>query len=57
MSKVSIIGAGQVGTSCAAAIAERDFASDITIIDTIPGLAEGKALDLRQSAASSGSTP
>ena len=51
MSIVSIIGAGQVGTSCAAAIAERDFASDITIIDTIPGLAEGKALDLRQSAA------
>lgn len=51
MSKVSIIGAGQVGTSCAAAIAERDFASDITIIDTIPGLTEGKALDLRQSAA------
>lgn len=51
MSKVSIIGAGEVGASCATCLAERDFVNEISIIDVKPGLAEGKALDLRQSAA------
>lgn len=51
MSKVSIIGAGEVGASCAICLAERDFVKEIVIIDVNPGLAEGKALDLRQSAA------
>lgn len=51
MSKVSIIGAGEVGTSCATCLADRDFVSEIVIVDVKPGLAEGKALDLRQSAA------
>lgn len=49
--KVSIIGAGEVGTSCAACLADRDFVNEIIIVDVKPGLAEGKALDLRQSAA------
>lgn len=51
MSKVSIIGAGEVGASCATSLADRDFVNEIVIIDVKPGLAEGKALDLRQSAA------
>lgn len=51
MSKVSIIGAGEVGASCATCLADRDFVNEIVIIDVKPGLAEGKALDLRQSAA------
>ena len=51
MSKVSIIGAGEVGASCATCLAERDFVNEITIIDIKQGLAEGKALDLRQCAA------
>ena len=51
MTKVSVIGAGEVGASCATCLAERDFVNEITIIDIKPGLAEGKALDLRQSAA------
>lgn len=51
MSKVSIIGAGEVGASCATCLAERDFVNEITIIDIKQGLAEGKTLDLRQSAA------
>ena len=51
MSKVSIIGAGEVGASCATCLAERDFVNEIVLIDIKPGLAEGKALDLRQSAA------
>lgn len=51
MSKVSVIGAGEVGTSCATCLADRDFVNEIVIVDVKPGLAEGKALDLRQSAA------
>lgn len=51
MSKISIIGAGEVGASCATCLADRDFVNEIVIVDVKPGLAEGKALDLRQSAA------
>lgn len=51
MSKVSIIGAGEVGASCATCLADRDFVNEIIIVDVKQGLAEGKALDLRQSAA------
>ena len=51
MNKVSIIGAGEVGASCATCLADRDFVNEIVIVDVKPGLAEGKALDLRQSAA------
>lgn len=51
MSKVSIIGAGEVGASCATCLADRDFVNEITIVDVKSGLAEGKALDLRQTAA------
>ena len=40
-----------MGASCATCLAERDFVNEIVIIDIKPGLAEGKALDLRQSAA------
>ena len=49
--KVSIIGAGEVGSSCATCLAERDFVNEIVVLDVKKGLAEGKALDLRQSAA------
>ena len=51
MSKVSIIEAGEVGASCATCLADRDFVNEIVIVDVKPGFAEGKALDLRQSAA------
>jgi len=51
MSKVSIIGAGEVGASCATCLADRDVVNEIVLVDVKPGLAEGKALDLRQSAA------
>lgn len=51
MSKISIIGAGEVGASCAMCLAERDFVNEIVMLDVKQGLAEGKALDLRQSAA------
>lgn len=51
MSKVAIIGAGEVGASCATCLAERDFVNEMAIVDVKAGLAEGKALDLRQTAA------
>jgi malate dehydrogenase len=48
-SKVSIIGAGNVGASCAQRIAERGYA-DVVLLDIIEGLPQGKALDISQSA-------
>ena len=48
-SKISIIGAGNVGASCAQRIAERGYA-DIVIMDIVEGLPQGKALDILQSA-------
>lgn len=50
MSKVSIIGAGNVGATCAYAIAEMRFASEIVLLDVREGFAEGKAMDMMQSA-------
>jgi len=47
--KISIIGAGSVGASCAQRIAEKGYA-DIVLMDIVPGLAQGKALDILQSA-------
>lgn len=51
MTKISVIGAGEVGASCTMCLAERDFVNEIVLLDVKKGLAEGKALDLRQSAA------
>jgi len=47
--KISIIGAGNVGASCAQRIAERGYA-DIVLVDIIEGLPQGKALDILESA-------
>ncbi len=50
MSKVSIIGAGNVGATIANAIANMQFASDIVLLDIKEGIAEGKARDMMQTA-------
>ena len=47
--KVTVVGAGQVGGSCARRLAERDYA-DIVLIDIVEGLPQGKALDIQQAA-------
>jgi len=47
--KVSIIGAGQTGASTAQRIVQRGYA-DVVLTDVVEGLAEGKALDLQESA-------
>jgi len=48
-SKVSIIGAGNVGATCAFRIAEKGYA-DIVLLDIIEGLPQGKALDMLEAA-------
>ena len=48
--KVSIIGAGSVGASCAEYIAIKSIASHVVLLDIKKGLAEGKTLDIYQSA-------
>ncbi len=48
--KISVIGAGNVGATCAAVIAEKEICDQIVLVDVIEGLAEGKALDLAQTA-------
>ncbi len=48
--KITIVGAGAVGASCAEYIAIKNFASEIVLIDIKEGLAEGKAMDLMQTA-------
>ncbi|MBW3518016.1 malate dehydrogenase [Flavobacterium sp. NKUCC04_CG] len=52
--KVTIIGAGNVGASCADIISYREIASEVVLLDRKPGLAEGKAMDIMQCAATTG---
>ncbi|MTI41716.1 malate dehydrogenase [Fulvivirga lutimaris] len=48
--KVTVVGAGAVGASCAEYIAIKDFAAEVVLIDIKEGFAEGKAMDLMQTA-------
>ena len=48
--KVTVIGAGNVGATCAQEIARRDYA-DVVLVDIIPNFPQGKALDMNQAAA------
>jgi malate dehydrogenase len=48
--KITVVGAGNVGATCADVLAHRDAAHEIMLVDIKPGLAEGKALDIWQSA-------
>jgi malate dehydrogenase len=49
MNKITIIGAGNVGATCANVIAHKDLANEVVMVDIKEGLAEGKALDIWQS--------
>jgi malate dehydrogenase len=46
--KVTVVGAGNVGATCAQRLAERDYA-DVVLVDIVEGLPQGKALDMNQS--------
>ena len=48
--KITIVGAGAVGASCAEYIAIKDFVSEVVLLDIKEGFAEGKAMDLMQTA-------
>ena len=52
--KVSVVGAGAVGASCAEYIAIKNFASEVVLLDIKEGFAEGKAMDLMQTASLNG---
>jgi malate dehydrogenase len=52
--KVTIVGAGAVGASCAEYIAIKDFSDEIVLIDIKEGFAEGKAMDLMQTSSLNG---
>lgn len=48
--KVTVVGAGNVGATCADVLAYREIANEIVLIDIKEGLAEGKSLDIWQKA-------
>ena len=52
--KVTIVGAGAVGASCAEYIAIKNFASEVVLVDIKENFAEGKAMDLMQTASLNG---
>ncbi|MCX8478670.1 MAG: malate dehydrogenase [Chitinophagales bacterium] len=49
--KVTVIGAGNVGATCANVLVHKDFLEEVVLLDIKEGTAEGKALDIWQSAA------
>src|SRR5215210_2875148 len=49
--KVTVVGAGAVGATCADNIARRELAEELILLDIKEGLAEGKAIDMMQTAA------
>jgi malate dehydrogenase len=49
--KVTVIGAGNVGATCANVVAQNDFVHEVILLDIKEGIAEGKALDIWQTAA------
>jgi malate dehydrogenase len=48
--KVTVVGAGNVGATCANVLAQREIANQIVLVDIKEGIAEGKALDIWQTA-------
>jgi malate dehydrogenase len=54
--KVTVVGAGSVGATCAQEVARRDYA-DVLLVDIKEGLAAGKALDINQAGAVLGYEP
>lgn len=51
MSKITVVGAGNVGATCANVCAHKELASEVVLLDIKEGVAEGKSLDIWQTAA------
>ena len=54
--KITVVGAGNVGATCAQELARRDYA-DVVLVDIIPSFAAGKALDMNQAGSVLGYEP
>jgi malate dehydrogenase len=54
MTRVTVVGAGFVGMTCAQRLAEKEIAEEVVLIDVIEGRPQGIALDLNQAAALEG---
>ena len=54
--KVTVVGAGNVGATCALEVARRDYA-EVVLVDIVPNFAAGKALDMNQMASVTGYEP
>jgi malate dehydrogenase len=54
--KVTVVGAGAVGSTCAQEVARRDYA-DVVLVDIVENLPQGKALDINQAGAVLGYEP
>ncbi len=50
MSKVTVVGAGNVGATCANVLAFREVADEVVMLDVKEGISEGKAMDMMQTA-------
>lgn len=50
MSKVTVVGAGNVGATCANVLVTNNIADEVVLIDIKEGLAEGKTMDIMQTA-------
>ena len=50
MSKITVVGAGNVGATCANVIAQKELVSELILLDIKEGISEGKALDMMQTA-------
>ncbi len=49
-SKITVVGAGHVGATCAQRLAERELAREVVLIDIVEGIPQGKGLDQWESA-------
>ena len=50
MSKVTVVGAGNVGATCADVIVKQGIADEVVLLDIKEGVSEGKAMDIMQTA-------
>ena len=50
MSKVTVVGAGNVGATCANVLAFNEVADEVVMLDIKEGVSEGKAMDMMQTA-------
>jgi malate dehydrogenase len=53
--KITVIGAGNVGATCAQRIADKELANELYLLDVVEGLPQGKGLDMYESAPVEGS--